>query len=272
MVARPLALCLALLGGATALASAGAHAQVASTRPWLGLAMDKDPQGVRVGHVIRGSPAEVAGVREGDRLLRVAGRAVLAPADVVHAIASFSVGDHVTVELSRGSSRQTVQTVLGAFPSQTEMVRMDLVGAPAPAWKDTQAVSGMFPASLAALRGRVVALDFWATWCAPCRVTLPKLDALQERYGAQGLSVVGISTEDPGEVAGFAQRTTLRYAIGADPRGTTTRAYGVASLPTLVIIDKRGVVRDVAVGYDPTADARLEATLQALLAEAAPAP
>jgi hypothetical protein len=59
------------------------------------------------------------------------------------------------------------------------------------------------------------------------------------------------------------------YAIAIDKQAETTRSYGVVSMPTLVLIDKRGVVRDVSVGYDPSGDARLEATIQALLAEAA---
>jgi peroxiredoxin len=99
----------------------------------------------------------------------------------------------------------------------------------------------------------------------------PKLGDLQARYGAQGLSVLAVSTEDPQEVALFAQRMSLRYTVGVDRRAETTRSYGVSSLPTLVVIDKRGVVRDVDVGYDSSRDARLEATIRALLSEPAPA-
>jgi hypothetical protein len=62
----------------------------------------------------------------------------------------------------------------------------------------------------------------------------------------------------------------MRYAVGVDKNAETTRSYGVVSLPTLVVIDKRGVVRDVSVGYDPSEDARLENTVKTLLAEAAP--
>ena len=117
----------------------------------------------------------------------------------------------------------------------------------------------------------MVLLDFWATWCAPCRVAIPKLDALQARYGAQGLSVLGVSTEDAQDVATFTQRMTMRYGVAVDKHAQTTRSYGVASLPTLVVIDKRGVVRDVAIGFDPGSDARLDATVRSLLAEPAPA-
>jgi thiol-disulfide isomerase/thioredoxin len=147
---------------------------------------------------------------------------------------------------------------------------MDLMGTFAPTWKDVQGVSGSFPPSIGAVRGHVVLLDFWATWCAPCRVVIPKLGDLQARYGAQGLSILGVSTEDAQDVALFAQRMGMRYPVAVDTHTQTTRSYGVVSLPTLVIIDKRGVVRDVTVGYDPSEDGRLDGTIRALLAEPAP--
>jgi thiol-disulfide isomerase/thioredoxin len=271
--AQRIALAFAIVGGATALTPSN-EALAQTARPWLGLAMDMDPQGgVRVGHVIRGSPAEAAGVHEGDHLLRVAGSPVARASDVVQAVAALAVGDRVQIEFTRqpGQRPQIAQAVLAPFPSQDAMVRMDLVGAPAPAWKDTQGVSGVFPASLMALRGHVVLLDFWATWCAPCRVSIPKLEDLQSRYGAQGLSVIGISTEDPVDMSLFTQRMAMHYGVGADPHGATTRAYGVFSLPTLVVIDKAGKVRDVSIGYDPNGSANLEVTVKALLAEPVPA-
>jgi peroxiredoxin len=90
---------------------------------------------------------------------------------------------------------------------------------------------------------------------------------LQARYGAQGLTVLGVSTEDARDVTLFSDRMAIRYAVGIDKHSETTRSYGVASLPTLVVVDKRGVVRDVSVGYDPSDEGRLESTLRGLLAE-----
>jgi thiol-disulfide isomerase/thioredoxin len=233
--------------------------------------MDVDPRapGVRVAHVVRGSPADQAGLHVGDRIVRVAAAPVASGGDVVHAVGVRAVGDSVEVAFVRDGKAEGAIVLLAPFPSQDDVMRMDLVGASAPPWKDLDVVSGSSPTSIASLRGRVVLLDFWATWCAPCRVFVPKLSALQARYGAQGLSVLGVSTEDAEEVSLFAQRMSLHYAVAVDRKAETTRSYGVVSMPTLVVIDKRGVVRDVSIGYDPTADARLDATLRALLAEAA---
>jgi thiol-disulfide isomerase/thioredoxin len=265
-----------LMAGASLAASlvpADVRAQGLDVRPWLGVAMGPDTSapGVAVGHVIRGSPADKAGVREGDRILRLGGTAVLRPSDVLRIVGGHAPGDTLDIAFARAGREQAVKVALAAFPPRDEMIRMDLVGAFAPAWRDVQPASGSFPASIGSLRGRVVLLDFWATWCAPCRVAIPKLDALQARYGAQGLSVLGVTADEAADVALFAQRMGMRYGIGVDTHGRTSRTYGVVSLPTLVVIDKRGVVRDVAVGYDSGGDARLETEVQSLLAEPAPA-
>lgn len=258
--------------GSAALVASDASAQSAYGRPWLGVAMDPESpgSGVRVGHVVRRSPADAAGIREGDRLLRVGATSVVRGADVIRAVSAYAVGEIVDVAFVRAGNEKAAHVTLASYPSQDDMMRMDLIGAPAPTWRDIEAVSGVFPASIAAVRGRVVLIDFWATWCVPCRIVIPKLGLLQARYGAQGLSVLGISTEDAQDVALFAQRMPFRYAVAVDKHAQTTRSYGVASLPTLVVIDKQGMVRDVAVGYDPTQDTRLETTVRALLAESPP--
>src|SRR5205823_5841908 len=154
-------------------------------------------------------------------------------------------------------------------PTLDEMTRMDRVGAFAPAWVNVEPI-GDGPRSVAQLRGKVVVLDFWATWCGPCRVLGPKLSAMQARYGAQGLRVIGMTTESSEEAAVFAQKHGVRYALASDPSVETTRAYGVSALPTLFVIDKRGVVRDVEIGYAPEHDAQIEALVKRLLAEPAP--
>src|SRR5580658_8093 len=243
---------------------------------WLGVSMaqpgkDASPRGVLVDHVVRGSPADRAGIRAGDRLVRVATGAVAQGRDVVRAVAGQAVGAVLDVAFVRTGVEHTARVTLAAFPAPDEVMRMDLVGTFAPPWTDLHAVSGAFPASVAAMRGRVVVLDFWATWCGPCRIVAPKLSALQSRYGAQGLTVLGVAADDVQDIAAFASQTAVTYPLAADSHGETSGAYGVSSLPTLLVIDKRGVVREVAVGYDPSEDSWLDRTVRALLAEPADA-
>jgi len=238
--------------------------------PWLGVQMDAGSDiGVTVEHVVRGSPAEKAGVRQGDRLVTVDGTKTTAAAQVTRAVGQRKVGESIVVELERRGTPATVTVVLAARPAGDDILKMDLVGAPAPVWTNVSALAGA-PSAIAQLRGRVVLVDFWASWCGPCRMLAPRLSALKEKFGAQGLTVVGITTDEAEKAAVFAEKHQMRYGIVVDKDGDTSRAYGVSALPTMLLVDKKGVVRDVFIGYDPSGDARLEATLKTLLAETAP--
>jgi thiol-disulfide isomerase/thioredoxin len=251
---------------AVALAQSGALAQTTHSRGWLGIAMDSTADGVRVAHVIRGSPADRSGVHDGDRVLRVLGSDVATPGEVSQALATRSAGDVANITLRREGQEISISVRLVAFPSPDEMLRMDHLGAPAPTWAGIEPTSGA-PPSLESLRGRVVLLDFWASWCGPCREIIPQLNALQDRYGAQGLSVVGITTDPPDTAAAFKERVGMRYSVEVDRHADTSRTYGVSALPTLFVVDRRGVVRDLSVGFDPSHGPQLEAVVKELLRE-----
>jgi len=257
---------LAALGVGASVAPS-AMAQSHERRPWLGVALERGGVGARVGHVVRGSPAGNAGVHEGDTIVALDALPMSNARDVLDSVAARRAGDLVELAVARADERRVVRVLLSAMPSADEILRMDLVGAPAPMWTGIASATGEFPETLGALRGRVVLLDFWATWCGPCRMMSTNLGALQAQYGARGLSVVGLSTEDSQRVASFARRTSMPYPVASDANAETTRSYGIANLPTVVMIDKHGVVRDVAIGYDAASATRIEGAVRQLLAE-----
>jgi thiol-disulfide isomerase/thioredoxin len=233
-------------------------------------ATSTDASGVKIEHVIRGSPAEKAGVKESDKIVRVDTLAVSNSSDVTRLVSRHAPGDAVIVALSRDGKEVTIRATVAARPSIQDMARMEHVGTYAPAWTKLTTVSGTMPASVSALRGKVALIEFWATWCGPCRLTQPALGALASKYGAQGLSVVGITSDDAQLAADHARKTSMGFPAATDGDGSTNKAYGVSSLPTLFVVDKTGIVRDVVVGWEPGQEAKIEKQVQTLLAEPAP--
>ena len=119
--------------------------------------------------------------------------------------------------------------------------------------------------TMASLRGRAVVLDFWATWCGPCRAEAPIVDGLARRWRDRDVVVVGVNTDTPtqGDPREFARRHGLSYPIVRDETGEASRRYDVDSLPTLVVVSRTGKV--VAVRNGMTDDAELDRLVRAAL-------
>jgi peroxiredoxin len=102
---------------------------------------------------------------------------------------------------------------------------------------------------LSDLRGKAVLLNFWATWCVPCRTEMPTMEALYQAYRDRGLAVVGINLDmlSTAGVETFVKEVTVTFPIVLDPSWSTARAYGVFGLPTTYLIDRQGnvVVREM---------------------------
>lgn len=116
-------------------------------------------------------------------------------------------------------------------------------------------------------RSRVVLIDFWATWCPPCKEEVPHLQKLHEKYGKKGLSVVGIAVDHDGAVSvkPFAKENGLKYNMLLDPDTKTAKKYLIRPIPTTYIIDRQGIIRYVHVGFNPGMEKQLETEIKELL-------
>ncbi len=120
--------------------------------------------------------------------------------------------------------------------------------------------------TLDSLKGRVVYLDFWASWCTPCRASFPWMNAMQERYGDYGLTILGVNLDkDRDLVKRFTDETPATFTIGYDPEGTAAEKYGVEVMPSSYLIDKEGNLVKVHRGFREKDRAALEQEIRELL-------
>ncbi len=119
---------------------------------------------------------------------------------------------------------------------------------------------------LAELRGKVVLVDFWATWCEPCIKELPELEKLQQQFAARDVVIVGISLDKERKNAlELASSLKLKFKLLHDPEGKVAEAYDPPKMPSSYVIDRDGVVRFVNAGFSGAADvAKLRRELEQL--------
>ena len=119
-----------------------------------------------------------------------------------------------------------------------------------------------------AIRGQVAYVDFWASWCVPCRQSMPALDALYRRHGPAGFTVVGVNKDvSEGDAKRFMQRVPVAFPLVADDGDGLARAFGVKAMPSGYLIDRKGVVRHVHRGFTAETAAALETEIQSMLGE-----
>ena len=124
------------------------------------------------------------------------------------------------------------------------------------------------PIGLSGLRGSVVVLEFWATWCPPCREAVPELNALYAKYRDRGVVILGISVDSGGEapvpVDAFVKEHGILYPVVLDD-GTVNPRYGVSSIPALFIIDREGKIAARHAGFLPGLAEHLSKEIDRLL-------
>lgn len=151
-------------------------------------------------------------------------------------------------------------TTGGLIPSPRE-------GFPAPDFTlDTLEGSQM---TLSDLRGKVVIVNLWASWCPPCRAEMPAIEQIYQENSAQGLEVLAINTtyqDSESTAADFAQEFGLTFPILLDRDGSVSKRYQLLALPTTYFIDRRGIIRAVVPG-GPMSETLIESKISDLLAE-----
>ena len=231
--------------------------------PWIGLVLEKGVHGgAKVRETVEGSPGQKAGIAAGDEVLALDATHTDSPQTLVEAVRKAGIGSTVKVKIIdvKGHSR-TLQLKLEPKPSMGDLQRNSLVGHAAPDFELAVQSGAKFP-RLSTLKGQVVVIDFFATWCGPCVAMMPHIQEMHDRLGQKGLKVIGISTESAEIVAGAASQFGLKYSLASDGNEGVSASYRVYALPTIVVIDRQGIVREVAIADADAVDTAVAAALK----------
>jgi peroxiredoxin len=122
--------------------------------------------------------------------------------------------------------------------------------------------------SLDKLRGKVVMLNFWASWCGPCRQEMPLLDQMHKRYSSLGFTMIGVNVEsNTADAEKWLQQTPVSFPVLFDKENKVSKLYDVNAMPSTVFIDRKGNVRALHRGYKPGDESEYLNEIRALLKE-----
>ncbi len=138
-------------------------------------------------------------------------------------------------------------------------------GEPAPSFSASK-LGGEGSISLSSYRGKVVYLDFWASWCAPCQAALPALEELRKEFPADQFQVIAVNVDtDPEKALRLLAKHKIGYPSATDPAGRLPETFGLKTMPTSYLIDRAGVVRLVHPGFRTSDVDELRARIKSLV-------
>lgn len=234
---------------ASSVATARPGSQPEQAKPWLGVRIETvapPATGVIIKEVINGTPAQEAGLMKDDLVQTIDEQQVTTPEAFIKAVQSHGVGTAVSVAFIRAGKLEKKTIKLVARPDQLAMLQQSLVGKVAPPF-DLPVISGPGPGSTEALKGRVVIVEFWATWCPACRSTHRELSAFAKRY-PKDLAVVAISDESRDELLSYVKATKPDFTILQESDHQASSAWMVSAIPELAVISRAGKVVFATIG------------------------
>jgi thiol-disulfide isomerase/thioredoxin len=215
-------------------------------RPWLGIAIGDATNGVLVKQAIADTPAFKAGLKAGDVVTAINKIKVGTPKELMSTIVNQGVGTKIVVHFLRDNKKLTKEIVLVVRPDELALLKSKMLNKPAPQF-DLEVIGSKKPGALKDYLGKVVILEFWATWCPACRSTHKKLNALVESKGNE-IAVLTISSEEKNVLENFVKAKNPQFVVLRDSKRITGQDWTFSAIPAMAVIDKKGVIRNVVIG------------------------
>jgi len=214
--------------------------------PWLGLIYKKDLYenhlALRVSGVHPESGCLAAGVVSGDLVIGIDGKDLVNTAQLQNVMKNAKVGSKVKIEIFREGKRIPLTVTLTERPDDISSLTGSAIGSKIAKFGDNFYKN----AEKRQEAPKATLLDFWATWCGPCRQTLPVLEKMYNKYASQGLEVIGISSEQKNTLLSFYKKQHASpYPLYRDADQGLWRRYGIHAVPTLMLLDSNGYIKRV---------------------------
>lgn len=216
--------------------------------PWLGFSFKKESYQNQMALVVEGvhpsSGALVAGISVGDKVISVNEKPITSVAVLQGEMKNKKVGESISLSLIRDGKTQKVKVKITERPDNIS----DLTGSAIGNKMVDFGKNFYANAERRQTKPKAILLDFWATWCMPCRQTLPILERLYNKHAKEGLEVIGISKEALPVLNSFYQKHASPYPLYRDADLNFSNHYQISSVPTLMLLDQNGYIQKVWMG------------------------
>ncbi len=219
---------------------------VACAVPWLGVTYKKSTfenhLALDVKGVHPGSGCFTAGMLADDLIVGIQGAPLTDMAQIQNVISKGKTGQNIKLEIVRAGKKMPLSVKLTDRPDDISSLTGSAIGSKIAEFKANFYKNGEKKQA----KPKATLLDFWATWCGPCRKTLPVLANVYNKYAAQGLEVIGISNEDVNTLNSFYNsQHKSPYPLYRDATQDLWRRYGIRAVPTLMLLDQNGYIKRV---------------------------